>query len=628
MKTISKIELHPTALPRKKRVAAYARVSKETERLLHSVSEQVSYYNDLIQKNPEWEFAGIFADSGISGTRMEHRTEFQKLMQECENGNVDLILCKSISRFARNTVDLLNTVRHLKEIGVEVRFEKENISTFSGDGELLLSLLASFAQEESRSISENVKWGIRKRFQDGTIGTANKHILGYRYDAQQDKYVIVPEEAETVRWMFQMYLNGVSLRNIAENMNNAGCRSTLGNEFSEGSVRQLIFNEIYAGDLLRQKSVTTDPISKVKVKNNGELPQYLFTDCHEAILDRETYAMVQAEMERRAAMLNPVYFFTGKIRCEICGNIYTRKKQNKNGRTYTHWICRSKKEKDVTCTSVNFREDELITACMDTVGEDYEERIIEMCVSPTGDIHFTLTGGEKLTWTHPPKPIKMPKPAPEKKRPKHLFDGMIFCEMCGRRYGRAISQTKDKHLLWRCRSKTAGSQTCDSVNYADSEIQDIYCKVFDVSKFNDAFFKSTVSKIMIQKTGSIDFYTIDGNIRHFETLKLRDNRSDNTCTDAFIGKVRCAHCGNLYRKYTIRGKYTYWVCQGKRLVHTECNTGDISDSNLRRISAYVLGLDEFDSTVFEQRIEYIHAFTDGSLEYHFIDGRTTKWQRM
>lgn len=131
MKTISKIELHPTALPRKKRVAAYVRVSKETERLLHSVSEQISYYNNLIQKNPEWEFAGIFADSDISGTRTEHRSEFQRLIQECENGCVDLILCKSISRFARNTVDLLSTIRHLKEIGVEVRFDKENISTFS-----------------------------------------------------------------------------------------------------------------------------------------------------------------------------------------------------------------------------------------------------------------------------------------------------------------------------------------------------------------------------------------------------------------------------------------------------------------------------------------------------------------
>ena len=141
---VNKIEQHPTALPHRKRVAAYARVSKETDRLLHSFSEQVSYYNELIQKNPEWEFAGVFADSGITGTMTTHRSEFQRLMQECDSGHVDLILCKSISRFARNTVDLLKTIRHLKEIGVEVQFEKESISTFSKDGELMLSLLASF----------------------------------------------------------------------------------------------------------------------------------------------------------------------------------------------------------------------------------------------------------------------------------------------------------------------------------------------------------------------------------------------------------------------------------------------------------------------------------------------------
>lgn len=628
MKRIDKIELHPTALPRKKRVAAYARVSKETERLLHSVSEQVSHYNDLIQKNPEWEFAGIFADSGISGTRMEHRSEFQKLMQECENGNVDLILCKSISRFARNTIDLLNTIRHLKEIGVEVRFEKENISTFSGDGELLLSLLASFAQEESRSISENVKWGIRKRFQDGTIGTANKHILGYRYDEKQDKYVIIPEEAEIVRWMFQMYLDGVSLRNIADNMNKAGCRSTLGNEFSESSVRQLIFNEIYAGNLLRQKSVTADPISKSNVKNNGDLPQYLFTDCHEPILDSATYARVQAEMQRRASLLNPVYFFTGKIHCTVCGNMYTRKRQVQKGHEYIHWLCRSKKEKGVICKSVNFREDDLIKACQNTVGEDYEKRIIEMHIMPTGDIHFTLTGGEKLTWEHPPKAVKTSKPVSDRKRPHHLFDGMIFCGMCGRRYGRAINQAKDKHLLWRCRSKTAGSQTCDSVNYTDTEIRDIYCKIFDAPAFSEEQFKSTVTKIIILKTGSIDFYTADGSIRHYETLKLRENYSDNTCTDAFIGKLRCAHCGNLYSRYTARGRYCYWNCKGKYQVQVKCTAMNISDSNLRRISAYVLNLDEFDKKVFMQQIEYIQAFTDGSLEYHFTNGRKIKWERM
>ena len=156
---------------------------------------------------------------GISGTDTAKRSEFLKMLADCEAGKIDIILTKSISRFARNTVDLLETVRHLKDLDIEVRFEKENIHSLSEDGELMLTLLASFAQEESRSISENIKWGVRKRFQSGEIGAANKHILGYRYDDELRKYVIIPEEAESVRWMFQMYIDGVSLREIAGSMN-------------------------------------------------------------------------------------------------------------------------------------------------------------------------------------------------------------------------------------------------------------------------------------------------------------------------------------------------------------------------------------------------------------------------
>ena len=232
MAKINRIEPKVPALKKRQRVAAYARVSMETDRLAHSLSAQVSYYNELIQGNPEWEYAGVYADLGISGAGTAARSEFLRFIAGCEAGKVDIVLTKSISRFARNTVDLLSTVRHLKEIGVEVRFEKEHIHSFSGDGELMLSILASFAQEESRSISENCKWGIRKRFQSGEIGTANKHLLGYRYDEEQKKYTIIPEEAGAVRWMFQMYIDGVSLRGIAENMNQAGIRSVLGNEFN------------------------------------------------------------------------------------------------------------------------------------------------------------------------------------------------------------------------------------------------------------------------------------------------------------------------------------------------------------------------------------------------------------
>ena len=233
MRKISKIEPKLPVIQARKKVAAYARVSRDTERLMHSVSAQVSYYSALIQKNPEWEYAGVYADMGISGTDTSKRGEFLRLLADCEEGKIDIILTKSISRFARNTVDLLETVRHLKNLGIEVQFEKENIHSLSEDGELMLTLLASFAQEESRSISENVKWGVRKRFQSGEIGAANKHILGYCYDDELRKYVIIPEEAESVRWMFQMYIDGVSLREIAGSMNRAGIRTTLGNDFQE-----------------------------------------------------------------------------------------------------------------------------------------------------------------------------------------------------------------------------------------------------------------------------------------------------------------------------------------------------------------------------------------------------------
>ena len=221
-KIITRIEGPAHSAPSLKRVAAYARVSSETDRLMHSLSAQVSYYSELIQKTPGWVYAGVYADEFVTGTNIKRRTEFQRLMEDCDKGMIDIILCKSISRLARNTVDLLETVRHLKDIGVEIRFEKENVSNMAADGELLMTLLAVFSQSESESISTNVKWGIRKRIKDGTIGAANKHILGYRYDDEQEKYVIIPEEANTVRLMFYMLLNGNNLDEIAATLTELG----------------------------------------------------------------------------------------------------------------------------------------------------------------------------------------------------------------------------------------------------------------------------------------------------------------------------------------------------------------------------------------------------------------------
>ena len=207
MKTVKKIEITRPVLPTRKKVAAYARVSMESDRMMHSLSTQVSYYNVLIQSNPEWEFAGVYADNFISGTSTEKRTEFQRMLADCEAGKIDIVLTKSISRFARNTVDLLETVRHLKELGIEVQFEKEHINSLSDDGELMLSLLASFAQEESRSISENARWAIQKRFEKG-IPNGHFRVYGYRWEG--DDLVPVPEEAAIVKRIYQNFLDGKS----------------------------------------------------------------------------------------------------------------------------------------------------------------------------------------------------------------------------------------------------------------------------------------------------------------------------------------------------------------------------------------------------------------------------------
>ena len=264
MRKITKIEPTEPILPKRKRVAAYARVSMETERLMHSLSAQISYYSELIQKNPEWEYAGVYADNFISGTETSKRQEFQRMLTDCEAGLIDIILCKSISRFARNTVDLLETIRHLKVLGIEVHFEKENINSMSGDGELMLTILASFAQEESRSISENVKWGIRKRFEVGDPCSRNP-VFGYEW--VDDKLVIVPSEAAVVRRIFQNFIDGKSRLETERELNAEGITTKNGCRWADSNLKVVLTNITYTGNLLLQKEYISDPITKKRKKN-------------------------------------------------------------------------------------------------------------------------------------------------------------------------------------------------------------------------------------------------------------------------------------------------------------------------------------------------------------------------
>lgn len=296
MREVIRIKTDMPLLPVKKHVAAYARVSMDSERLTHSLSAQVSYYSDYIQKNPQWIYAGVYADEGITGTLTNKRDGFKRLMKDCDDGKIDIILVKSISRFARNTVDLLKTVRHLKSLGIEVRFEKENINSMSNDGELMLSILASFAQEESRSISENVKWGTRKRFEQG-IPNGRVRTFGYRWEG--DSLVIVPQEAETVKRIFSEFLNGQSPRMIAKKLNDENLTTRSNCKWSDFSIRYILTNITYTGNMLFQKVFVDDPILKHRKTNRGELPRYFVENTHEPIIDERTFKLVEEEFEKR-----------------------------------------------------------------------------------------------------------------------------------------------------------------------------------------------------------------------------------------------------------------------------------------------------------------------------------------
>ena len=344
MRKITKLETKNIELPKLKRVAAYARVSVERGRTMHSYSAQVSYYNALIQKNPEWEFAGVYADLGISGTGIEKRNDFKRLLQDCEEGKIDIIFTKSVSRFARNTVDLLKVVRRLKELGIEVRFEKEGINSLTGDGELMLSILASFAQEEVISTSNNIKWAIKKKFESGKPQCRYK-IYGYRWD--DDNLVIEPEEAKIVKLIFEMYLNKVSAERMEIELKEMGVIATNGGYFNIGTIRDMLLNITYTGNLLLQKSYTPNPLVRRKEKNNGQLPKYYVENNHEAIIPMEMFMKVQEERKRRKSEGQRANFgknitcFSCRVKCPICGKNYMRnsRKKNKDGIVAHIWTC-------------------------------------------------------------------------------------------------------------------------------------------------------------------------------------------------------------------------------------------------------------------------------------------------
>ena len=533
MRKINIIEPKVPQMPSRKMVAAYARVSMESERLQHSLSAQVSYYSSLIQQNPAWEYAGVYADDGITGTKTNDRTEFNRMIADCEAGKIDIILTKSISRFARNTVDLLNAVRHLKDLGISVQFEKEHIDSLSEDGELMLTLLASFAQEEVRSLSDNVKWGTRKRFEKG-IPNGRFQIYGYRWDG--DHLVVEPEEAKIVKLIYVNFLNGLSAESTEKQLEEMGVKSYKGQHFGNTSIRQILGNITYTGNLLFQKEYTVDPISKKSRKNQGELPQYWVENTHEAIIPMEVYQAVQEEKARRRELgvfanwsIN-TSCFTSKIKCGRCGKSYQR--SNRKGRkdpdaNYTVWICGTRRKTgNAQCQNKDIPEPMLKEACTAVLGLDefdetvFSEQIDHIEIPAPYEMVFYFKDGRivphrwqstmrKDCWTDERRAAKGRYVQEHQLGPNSsCFTSRIRCDQCGENYRRQRSRHKDGSFdsVWRC----ASSAKCSSPSIKEETLMAICAEALGRDEFEETAFREQIACIHITAPFHLSIHFFDG----------------------------------------------------------------------------------------------------------------------
>lgn len=361
--TLNRATFTPIDTVTKRKVAAYARVSTDSEEQQTSYAAQVSYYTNYIKSREDWEFVAVYTDEGISGTSTKKREGFQQMISDALDGKINLIVTKSVSRFARNTVDSLITVRKLKEKGVEVYFEKENIYTLDSKGELLITIMSSLAQEESRSISENVTWGQRKRMADGKVTIPYGRFLGYR-KGEDGLPEIIPEEAEIVRFIYRSFMEGLTTNKIAKLLMEQNTPAPGGGEkWYSRTIESILTNEKYKGSALLQKKFTVDFLTKKQKVNEGEVPQYFVEDSHPPIIDPEEFTLVQAEMARRKA-IGRVYsssnIFSTKIICSCCGGYFGSKVWHSTSKyRRVIWQCNHKFQNGAKCDTPHLYEDTL-----------------------------------------------------------------------------------------------------------------------------------------------------------------------------------------------------------------------------------------------------------------------------
>lgn len=514
---ITKVAANQPSVLSRKKVAAYARVSRDSERLLHSLGAQVSHYEALIKSNPEWEYVGIYADEAITGTLISKRKEFQRLIEDCEAGKVDIILTKSIQRFARNTVDLLSTVRHLRELGVEVRFEKENIRSLSGDGELMLTIIGSFAQEEVRSLSDNVRWSRLRKINQGEA-PIRMQVTGYKWEG--DQLVVDHAWAPLIKRIFAEYMDGNSPGEICKHLKADGIQTIRGHWFQEGPIYKILRNPLYKGTLLLQKTYIEDPITKKQKWNHGELPMVQVEYNHEPIIPAAFFDAVQDEMKRRKERwLAKDFDFVGMgtfCRKVKCGehSYHRGAKEGKFGND-GGWMCSNRKCKHRETCNRKYIPDlairQAVTRGLGIAEYDEElakEEVSEIASPEAGRLLIKFKDGSSYHDYF----RGIYETVEKQPKNKNVFKRKIICGCCGEFYRCCSGYTPAglRRTTWSCMTNR------DNTMIHENVLKYRVAEALGWEEFSFERFKAEVEKIIMDRPCHMQIHTKKGVIKNVE----------------------------------------------------------------------------------------------------------------
>ena len=500
------------------KVAAYARVSTDQEEQQTSYETQVRYYTDYIQAHPGWDFVEVYADEGITGTSTSKREGFRRMIDDAFAGKIDLILTKSISRFARNTLDTLKTVRELKDIGVEVMFEKEHLHSFDPKCEMMLTVLSSLAQEESRSISENIRWAHQKNMERGKVYIPYQTFLGYRKGAD-GKPEIIESEAKVVRKIYDMYIGGQTIQKIANTLTAQGIPTPGGKkQWSVSTIRSILSNEKYKGDALLQKTFSYDYLSRTRKKNDGSVRQYYVKHSHPAIIDPELFDLVQDKLHNNTSIrhrINNASPFATKIICSDCGSYYGRKTlRRRHHLKEIVWYCNQRYERGKTCTTPIIKEDDLKIAFVEALEKVLSGNSVKAANQKSHSLSVLQENVKKATSV-----AKEAKEKLEKYKIEHRDDNT---EESRREYAEKVQKMLDKR-------KAIELAKNDVIHFKAQEMKN---KLFREKtaglseteiEFTDDLFTETVENITVSPLRG-DKYTLRFLFTNGETAKIKRER--------------------------------------------------------------------------------------------------------